>query len=109
MRLLSIALVVFIASAQDAFADQHWWTLVRGTDYKVYDKCATADRISPPRETYESALRIGWSAKLEDKDSEVDVNIAFKSTTLSLRWFRTEAACNAAAQSNHAAASPYFP
>jgi hypothetical protein len=52
-------------------------------------------------------VRIGFPAKLEDKESEVDVNIDFKTTSLSLRWFRTEAACNAAAQSNHGAnASP---
>lgn len=101
--MLSIALVVFIATVQDASADQHWWTLARGTDYKIYDKCVTADGISPPQETYENAVRIGWSAKLEDQGSEVDVNIAFKSTTLSLRWFRTEAACSAAAQLNHGA------
>jgi hypothetical protein len=105
--LLSIALVVFIASVQDAFADQHWWTLARGTDFKIYDKCVTADGISPPQETYGNAMRIGWSAKLEDKGSEVDVNIDFKATSLSLRWFRTEAACEAAAQENHSAiASP---
>ena len=86
--LLSIALVVFIASVQDAFADQHWWTLARGTDFKIYDKCVTADRISPPHETYENAVRIGWSAELEDKGREVDVNIDFKTASLSLRWFR---------------------
>lgn len=100
---ISIALVVFIASGQEAFADQHWWTLARGTDFKFYDKCVTADRISPPQETYQNAVKIGWSAKLEDKGSEVDVNIDFKTTSLSLRWFRTETACNAAAQSNYGA------
>jgi hypothetical protein len=62
--LRSIALVVFIASAQDAFADQHWWTLARGTDFKIYDKCVTADKISAPQETYENAVKIGWSAML---------------------------------------------
>jgi hypothetical protein len=104
---LSIALVVFIASGQDAFADQHWWTLVRGTDFKIYDKCVTADRISRPQVAYENAMRAGWPAKLEDKGSEVDVNIDFKPRSLFLRWFRTEADCNAAAQSNHGAnASP---
>ena len=101
MRLRSIAMVVFIASVQDAFADQHWWALARGADFKIYDKCVTADRISAPQETYENAVRGGWSAKLEDKGTEVDVNVDFKTTSLSLRWFRTEAACNAAAQSNH--------
>jgi hypothetical protein len=109
MLVLPIALVVFIASVQDAFADQHWWTLARGTGYKIYDKCVTADSISPPQETYENAVKIGWSANFEDKGSEVDVNIAFKSTSLSLRWFRTEAACNAAAQSNGGAALSYSP
>ena len=102
-----IFLVVFIASIQDAFADQHWWTLARGTGFKIYDKCVTADRISPPQQTYENAVRAGWSTTLEDKGSEVDVNIDFKTTSLSFRWFRTEAACNAAAQLNHGAnASP---
>ena len=48
MRLRSIAMVVFIASVQDAFADQHWWALARGADFKIYDKCVTADRISAP-------------------------------------------------------------
>ena len=44
---------------------------------------------------------------LEDKESEVDVIIDLKTASLSFRWFRTEAACNAAAQSNHdASASP---
>ena len=105
--LLSIALVVFIASVHNVCADQHWWTLARGTDFKIYDKCVTADGISPPHETYENAVRVGFPAKLEDKETEVDVNIDFKTTSLSLRWFRTEAACNAAAQSNHGAnASP---
>jgi hypothetical protein len=66
----------------------------------IYDKCVTADRLPPPQEAYESAVRIGWSAKLEDKGSEVDVNIDFKTKSMSLRWFRTEAACNAAAQAN---------
>jgi hypothetical protein len=103
--LLSIALV--IASVQNVSAYQHWWTLARGTNFKIFDKCVTADGISSPHETYENAVRIGFPAKLEDKESEVDVNIDFKTTSLSLRWFRTEAACNAAAQSNHGAnASP---
>jgi hypothetical protein len=91
----SIALVVFVASVQDAFADQHWWTLGRGTDFKIYDKCVTADRISPPQETYVNAVKAGWSATLEDKGSEVDLNIDFKTTSLSIRWFRTEAARDA--------------
>ena len=91
----SIALVVFVASVQDAFADQHWWTLGRGTDFKIYDKCVTADRISPPQETYVNAVKAGWSATLEDKGSEVDLNIDFKTTSLSTRWFRTEAARDA--------------
>jgi hypothetical protein len=33
-------------------------------------------------------VRIGWSAELEDKGREVDVNIDFKTASLSLRWFR---------------------
>jgi hypothetical protein len=41
-------------------------------------------RISPPHETYENAVRIGWSGKLEDKGREVDANIDFKTTSLSL-------------------------
>jgi hypothetical protein len=49
--LFSIALVVFTASVQDAFADQHWWTLVRGTDFKIYDKCVTADSRAKPTRT----------------------------------------------------------
>jgi hypothetical protein len=106
-QLPSIALAVFIGSASEAFADQHWWTLARGTDFKAFDECVPADGVTPPRETYESAVRVGWSAKLEDKGSEVDVNLDFKTTSFSLRWFRTEAACKAAAQSNHDAyASP---
>jgi hypothetical protein len=57
--------------------------------------------------TYENAVGIGLPAKLEDKESEVDVTIDLKTASLSFRWFRTEAACNAAAQSNHDAnASP---
>jgi hypothetical protein len=83
--LFSIAPVVFIASIQDAFADQHWWTIARETYFTIpqgrqfrevviYDKCVPADRLPPPQEAYESAVRIGWSAKLEDKGSEVDVN-----------------------------------
>jgi hypothetical protein len=103
---LSIVLVVFIASVQDASADEHWWTLARGTDFKIYDKCITVAGISPPQETYANAVKTGWSAKLEDKGSEVDLNVDFKPTTLSFRWFRTEAACNAAAQSNHGGTSP---
>ena len=87
--------------------DQHWWTLARGMDFKTFDKCVAADGISPPRETYENAERVGLPAKLEDKGSEVDISIDFKTTSLSFRWFRTEAACTAAAQSNHGAnASP---
>jgi hypothetical protein len=54
--LRSISVVVFIASAQDAFADQHWWTLARGTDFKIFDKCLTADRISSPQEAARIAL-----------------------------------------------------
>jgi hypothetical protein len=46
---------------------------------------AEADGISSPPETYENAVRIGFPAKLEDKESEVDVNIDFKTTSLSLR------------------------
>ena len=107
MRLFSIAPAVFLASVQQVYADQHWWTLARGTDFKVYDKCVTADGISPPHETYENAVRIGLPARLEDKESEVDVTLDLKTASLSFRWFRTEAACNAAAQSNHdASASP---
>ena len=45
--LLSIALVVFIASVQKVCADQRWWTLARGTDFNIYDKCVTTDGISP--------------------------------------------------------------
>ena len=37
-------------------------------------------------------------AKLEDKESEVDVTIDLKTASLCFRWFRTEAACNAAAE-----------
>ena len=104
MRLL-LSTVLFIASVQEVCADQHLWTLARGTGFKIYDKCVNAD--TAPHETYENAVRIGLPAKLEDKDSEVDVTLDLETASLSFRWFRTEAACNAAAQSNHDAnASP---
>ena len=64
-------------------------------------------RNFPAARNYENAVRIGLPAKLEDKESEVDVTLDLKTASLSFRWFWTEAACNAAAQSNHDAnASP---
>ena len=41
--LLSTALVVFITSVQNVCADEHWWGVARGTDFKIYDKCVNAD------------------------------------------------------------------
>jgi hypothetical protein len=100
--LLSIVPVFFIASVQGALADEHRWTLARGTDFKIYNKCVAADGLSPPQQTYESAVKVGLSAKLEDKGNEVVVDLDLKTTSLIFRWFRTEA-CNSAAQSNHGA------
>ena len=60
---------------------------------------------SPP-EVFQSEKTAGWSPELEDSESEVAVKATFKETSLSIRWFRTEAACLAAAPANGPVNSP---
>ena len=100
MRELSAALIVFF-SVPMAFADpQHWWVLARGTDFKNYDKCVVGDDVASPTQVVAAGKSRGWAAQVDDKGNEVDVN--FMSPELSFRWFRTQDACQAAAQANDA-------
>jgi hypothetical protein len=95
-----IALTLFSISVPMAFADTHphWWVLARGSDFKTYDQCVIGDNLSSPTQVCDAGKSWGWSPDVADRGDEFDVT--FVSQGLSFRWFRTEAACEAAARAN---------
>ena len=93
----SVALAFACLAAPMAFADEHWWVLARGTDFKTYDKCVPGDRLASPTQALEAEKALGWAPQLVDKGDEIDV-LTVK-LPFPFRWFRSEEICQAAAKS----------
>jgi hypothetical protein len=84
-----------------ALAQQKWWMLARSSHVSldaVLDTCETTEGLPSPGALFDDAKVLGESPKIVDKGDEVDVIFNYHGTMMQNRYFRTQEACQKAAQ-----------
>ena len=97
-------LVMLALWAIPALAQQRWWMLVRGRWSPTwYMHRPSAGRLSA--KWYEGAMANGWPSEIADKGDEVNVYSIRDGERSMVSYFRTQEACQKAAQANIDAAN----